>query len=277
MRFVVWMVGLAMFVGCKKAPPATGPAMETDALLEHLSSREVPEVVRSRFSVRLRSKPLGINPPPLGGGVVLERPDRLYLAIMNPVGGVVVSATSDGRRLLFLNQRDRQAFVDEDLVESLAQSTEGQLSPADVVDVFLGLLPVEARHLQRTRREGEQLRMRFQREGGVALTAWVDPVQGTPRRLVLTKGGGRPLVEVTYEPFASQDGEPLLPTRMVWEVPAVELSVDLRFRSWSILDGAPDVFAPEIPDRFEVRPMSAMREGVDVLDVEASAEGEPER
>lgn len=265
---ILWVAG-----GCqKRTPPDALPELAADALLTQLAARAMPDTLRARFSIKMRSKPLGIAAPPLGGGLVVTRPDRAFLTVLNPVGSPVLTVATDGEGLTFLNTRDRQAFREDDVDAILGEASAGQVTLSELIGVLVGLVPVTADDLAKTRREGDALRLQFRRAEGVQVRAWVDPVLGTPLRVEVEDKRGRDVIQAEYAAFEADDGGPLMPTRVTLYVPSVELTLDLRYKTWVALDAPPDVFTPEVPDGWRVLPMSAFAEGLADVASEAGEE-----
>lgn len=261
--------------GCKKKTDTPSlPSLEEPELLSRLAGRPMPDPVRARFSIKMRSKPLGIAAPPLGGGLVVDRPGKAYLAIMNPVGGPVLSVATDGEAFVVLNNRDKQAFYEADAASALGDATAGTLALSDLVDVLVGLLPVTAEQITQRRRDGDATRLTFDRPEGVSLRTWVDPGTGEPRRVEVEDDKGKRLVDADYGPFADLDDGSRMPTRVTLFVPSVELTLDLKYKTWSGLDNPPDVFTPSIPEDFQTLPMSAFAEGLSEVASDTAGEDE---
>ncbi len=250
------------------------PALADDVVLQRLADRTLPDHARARFSIKLRSKPLGIAAPPLGGGLVVSRPDQAYLTVLNPVGGPILTLATDGTRMVFLNNRDKQAFVEEDASTTLGGATAGNVGVDDLVDVLVGLVPVTPDEHVRTRRDGALSRMLFRRQDGATITTWVDPGLGTPTRVEVDDAKGTRMVEAEYGPFEEGETGPGLPTRVTVFVPSVELTIDLRYKAWTPLEAAPDVFRPPVPDDFTTLPMTAFADGISAVGDTGSSEAE---
>lgn len=264
MRGARTLVALLVATGCgaKRVTPQ-GPRLEDDALLQAVRARPVPDVLQGRFSIKMRSPKLGIVAPRLAGALVIQRPDRAWVAVYDPVGSPVVQLASDGARVIFLNGRDRIAVVEEGAADMLAEASGGQLRMADVVDVLLGMVPLD--RLAAVGREAPTepdgpVRYDFRGPADTRVVAWLDAVGGTPTRVELWAGADSPAVVATYPPFTAQEDGTLLPSGLLVEVPVVELSLDLAFKSWTALDAAPDVFAPAVPAGFSAMGFAAYGE-----------------
>lgn len=254
-RFRALVMTVALLAGaCVKKPIVTAPPLEEDALVQLVRSRPVPDSTQARFSIKMRSKPLGIAAPPLGGGLVIARPGRAHVAILGPTGSPVVTLSSDGQRVVFLNAHDRQYISAENAVALLGGATGDAITLDDVALLLLGLLPVEASHVRSKDVLPEGVQFVFDGPAGTVLTALIDPTNGTPVRVSVDDAQGKRTVEATYDPFMPVDTY-LLPSRIELAVPSVELSVDLKFKSWTLITELPDVFSPVAPDGYEVMTM----------------------
>ena len=83
----------------------------------------------------------------------------------------------------------------------------------------------------------------------------IEPSMATARHLTLREPTGRVVLAATFEPFEPMDGGTLVPTRIHVEVPALELTMDLRFKSWETLDELPPVFQRTPPDGWTIEPI----------------------
>lgn len=250
-RFRALAMAFALVAGaCVKKPVVTAPPLEQDSLVQMVRSRPVPDPTQARFSIKMRSKPLGIAAPPLGGGLVVDRPGRAHIAILGPTGSPVVTLSSDGSRVVFLNTHDRQYIFADNAATLLGGATGDAVSLDDVVSLLLGLLPVEAAHVRSKDVLPEGVQFVFDGPAGTVLTALIDPATGTPIHVSVDDEHGKRTVEASYDPFMAVDTF-LLPSRIDIEVPSVELSLDLRFKSWTLLTDVPDVFSPAAPEGYE--------------------------
>lgn len=262
--------------GCKKAKglPVAGPVAPSE-VVERLSAREVPTRAQARLSVKLGSETMKIKAPPLGGGLVVDRPGRAHLAVLNPVGGPVLTLTSDGEAIGMMNAPDRIWVRLDDADAVLGEATEGAVAVEDLVDLLVGLVPVGRARLTdeavvpATDDLGPGARLVYAAPGGVTVDAVLDPTLATPRRVDVHDAKGERLVEAVYEPFAEIEGH-WLPTRVALDVVPIDLQVDLRYKSWKFPDAAPDVFGLVPPDGFAILTMdeyaAAMKEALPPAD-----------
>lgn len=227
-----------------------GAELATDALVQQLRDRTVPNPVQARMSLKANSKPLHLAVPRLGGGLIVDRPGDAFLVVNDPVGSPVITFTTHDGRVVILINREKKFVEKDDAAAALGQATQGSVRLEDAVSMLLGLLPVpDAEASAKEVVEGGVL-LHFSGPSGVQIHALVDPALGTPVRVEVDDAQGKRALNATYEPFEEVDGS-LLPTGVVLEVPSVELELDLRFRSWKALAQAPDVFSPTRPENYE--------------------------
>lgn len=245
----VGLVAVLSATACKKQAPL--PSVAEAQLLEQLRDRPVPDPVQARFSIKMRSDTLKIHAPRLGGGLVVDRPDRAYLAVLDPLGSPVITLSTDGDRVVFVNNRDRQYVAQDDVRGALGTAARAEVRIEDLTGLLLGLLPVEDAQLSVRETTPEGLHLVFTAPGGIEVDALIDPDTATPRRVSVHDAQGAEAVIATYEPYQIVEGL-LLPTAIVLRVPSVDLDLDLRFKTWRAIPEAPDVFSPVAPASYEV-------------------------
>jgi hypothetical protein len=174
--------------------------------------------------------------------------------VYDPVGSPVIQLASDGDRVLFLNSHDREAVEQRGAGDVLAEATGGRFGMNDIVDVVLGRLPLDRLEARGRAETPEGVRYDFVGPDATKVRTWLDPVAGTPVRIEVDGKDGTTALIATYGPFGPVDeaGVILLPTGLVVEVPSVELTLDLVFKTWKLLELAPDVFAPAVPEGYEL-------------------------
>lgn len=252
-RSVRWLAAALLVVGgCAKKPVPTGPRLAEDELLRVVRERATPEVLQGRFSIKMRSPKLGIVAPRLAGALILQRPTNAWIAVYDPVGSPVIQLASDGDRVIFINSHDREAVVQEGTGDVLAEATGGRFGMQDIVDVVLGRLPLHQLQLVEREETPEGMRYGFEGPEQTKVRTWLDAVAGTPTRIEVDGKDGALALTATYPPFTTTETGAVLPAGLAIEVPSVELTLDLVFKTWKVLDAAPDVFAPPAPDGYEV-------------------------
>ncbi len=237
-------------MACKKpASVERLPGMEVDELLMAVRDRFVPNPAQARLSVKMSSEPLKIAAPPLAAGLIVDRPGRAYFALMSPLGGPVLTLVSDGKGAAMTNTRDRQYVYAEDAATMLGEASEGSVRLDDLVSLLLGLVPIsESLVLERTTvAAGVQLVVSG--PGKTVLTTVVNPAQATPVSVSVTDADAATVVTANYEPFELVE-DAWMPTEIHIYVPSVDLKLDLRYKSWKMLDEAPDVFELSAPEGY---------------------------
>ncbi|HMV66259.1 MAG TPA: hypothetical protein PKA64_05375 [Myxococcota bacterium] len=250
MRLGQLIVGMLVLAGCaKKAPVAAAVVMKEDALLTAVRARPSPDPAQAKLSVKVSSRKLGIAAPPLAGGLILDRPGRAYFTMLSPFGSPVLTLTSDGTGVQMLNTQDHQFIYADDAAVALQGASGGTIGIDDVVGLLLGQLPLDPAKVRG--REPVEGGVRFLADGpgGTSLAVVVEEMHATPVRVDVADAGGAPLVSAAYEPFV-EVGAWWLPSRVILEIAPVELSVDVRFKTWAQLDQAPEVFHAIAPEGY---------------------------
>ena len=152
---------------------------------------------------------------------------------------------------------------------ALEEATKGTVRMSDVLDLMVGLLPLlDEDPTARSEEPEVGVRYTFPGPKGTEVRALVDPVQGTPIHVEVDDPKGKLAVTADYAPFvpldpsAEAEAQVLVPGQLVLYVPAVDLTVDLKFKGWAAPEQAPDVFSPEIPGRYEVLAMQDFLAGM---------------
>ena len=249
------LIALLVVGACKKRVTPTGPALPEDALLSAMRARTVPDPVRARFNVKLRSKPLKIPAVSTGGGLVVDRPGKAYVAVFDPLNRPIFVAKSEGVGFAMENHHDKQWVFAEDAKAVLGKATEGAVELDDLVSLLLGLVPVDASTVRSRETVETGVRLVLDGPGGTTLTTVVDPALATPSSVIVDDAEGARVVTATYESFELYDDDvpdgPLLPSRVTIYVESVELTLDLRFKTWKALDAVPEVFGLVAPGGYE--------------------------
>lgn len=223
---------LALGCSSKKkrvAPPITQAAT---TLLDQARAREVPSPVMARFSIKVRSKPLGLGGT-TGGGLQVIRPGRGRIEIYGPLGGSLVSLISDGEAFSVFLPRDQRHLFAPDAEALVREATRGAVGLDDVLGLLVGDVPFGSADLRDVSILQDQTAVRatFVGPNDVAVALDLDPLTLTPSRLVARDAAGAELLGVVYEGWLPLQ-EHLLPARVELTVPAVDLYIQLRYSTW---------------------------------------------
>lgn len=261
-RVAIPLLAVAL-VGCKHKPvaPLAAPTAGIEDVLTMAHVRPVPDPAQGRFTVKMSSKPLKIAAPPLAGGLFVDRPGHLYLAIQGPFGSPVLTLATDGLQAGMLDTQNRRYLLHPDAEGALRALTSDAIGLDDVAAVMLGYLPFDDADVTASRLEGEEIELELAGPNGARMIAALHRSDGTLRRVWVDDAQGVRSLEVTYTPYLPV-GDALLPEQVTFWVPRVELSVELRFREWLAPETVPDVFTPTAPEGFPVVDMvEAFQEG----------------
>lgn len=243
------LMPLVFVLGCGrglKAPPA--PVEQPASLLEVARKRPVPEVVAARVSLKVRSKPLKLAGT-VGAGLVVERPGRGRLDVVGPFGGTLLTLSSDGEALSVLLVGARRHLVAADAEAVVREVSSGAAGLDDLVSVLVGDIPfddVEATAVSAAEDGSAMARLEGPRD--TELEVHLDQA-GMPTRIDAFDPKGGLLLSAVYEGFEEVDGG-TLPTALTLELPSLELTIDMRYKSWSVLGEAPVDFTVGTPEGF---------------------------
>lgn len=251
------LMAVLMMSACKKNRPL--PVVVTSAdvdVLSVLTARETPNVLQARFGIKLKSKVLGMAGTTTGG-LVVEQPTasdagRVYFAILTPLGGPVFAITTDGTSLGILNAQDKVYVRGEGTQFIVGEEGTEQVDVDQLAALLLGRVAIQPERVTHRSRMDDDvlLHVRATGPGGTLLSAELDVRSATPRRLALLNDEGETQVQLDYGPFEVVDGM-TLPSEVTLTVPSVELTVDLRYKSFKELDEAPDVFKVAVPEGYQ--------------------------
>lgn len=270
------VVGALLLAGCGRKPPVAAPAVASlseDALLRQVAARATLDPAKARFSVKMASRPLKIAAPPLAGGLIVDRPGRAWITVLNPVGSPVITLASDGGRVAMVNAHDKQFIAADDAGTALIGASGGEVDLDQVVGLMLGLVPIDPQKVERREVVEGGVRFTASGPGGTTIHAVVEEAFATPVYVEVVGTDGVPVVTATYEPFTVAADDARVPSRIVVLVPSVELTVDVRFKSWESPTELPDVFHPEAPAGFMVMTFAEYAEAMKAQ--RAAAEAAP--
>lgn len=237
--------------GCKKKLPEPIPvALAEDALLVAMRARPLPDPAQAKLSVKLTSKQLGIAAPPLNGGLIVDRPGKAYFTILSPFGGSVFTVATDGTSATMINTQDRQIVRAADAAHLLSGASADAVQLDDLVGILQGLVPLAPGSV--TSREDVEGGVLFKAKGpaNTTIAAVVEKAGATPVRVDVSNAEGALLVTAVYEPFVPSEGGFLVPSRVTLVVLPVDLTVDVKYKTWTVLTTVPDVFTPASPEGY---------------------------
>ncbi len=253
-----WLLG-ALVVGCSRNH-GLPPAVEGQrAILDVALHRPMPPRLQGKLTVKARSSLLGIAGS-TGGALFLDRPGRGHLAVFGPLGGPVMTAQTDGVGLAVAVMRDQRHLVAADAAEVVARATGEQLALDDVLGLLEGQLPfAEADIDDALRRDDGDLELTVRGVRGTRARVVLDDATGTPVSLAVSDRRDTLLFSADYAPFEpfGTDGA-LLPTAVTLTIPALDLVLELKARSWSVPEQLPDVFGLAPPDGFTSGPLEEL-------------------
>ena len=247
---------LCLFViGCGRSLQPEAPAQSPAGIVQMARARPVPDLLRARFNIKVKSKPLNVSGS-TGGGLVTARPGKGHLAVMGPLGSTLVSFTSDGQGMAVLMARKKQHLAADNAEAVLQELTGGAAGMDDVLSVLVGDLPFDAARVRKkTKLRNGNVRVLFAGPDRTEVEAVLEPVHGTLVRLDARSRKGETLLTATYEPFEPLEDGTYMPSRVELVVPRVELTVNLKYKKWERMESAPDVFHTAAPKGVQSKPL----------------------
>ena len=253
----VWLA-LALCVGCPAHHHAIEPAAGSpEGIFEAARARAVPDPLRARFAIKLRSKPLDLAAS-TSGGLIVDRPGQGRVDLFGPMGGPVVTVGSDGAGLEVLLIGQQRDLVANDAESVLRETTGGVAGLDDVFAVLTGDLPFDAATVRDIAKipaaepgGTEWIRAHLDGPKGSIIEVVIDPSNAAPSAITALDKKGSPLITATYDPFQLV-GDAWMPTRVELYVPALDLTVECKYKSWDVLGEPPTNLVPPPPDGFTV-------------------------
>lgn len=261
---------LFVIVGCKTDQPVRAAADDPATVIEMARQRPLPDQLRARFGIRLRSPKLDIAGTTTGG-LIADRPEQGRLDVFGPFGNslVTVAATGGGADLLFATEKKHYDAPEAEAV--LREVTAGLIGLDDFFGLLLGDLPLDDARVRSLKKlEDGTVEAVLAGPRKTMVRTRLDPRHGAPVWLAAIDRDGSELFTVDYEGYSAHDdfGEPLFPDRVTVTIPVIELTLDFRMKAFKALDEVPDVFVPEVPDSFVSEPIEtafeSMAEGLEL-------------
>jgi len=271
------MMGVALVaMACTpKKMRVVAPLGTMGDVLDAARARPTANPVQARFNINVKSKPLGLAFT-TGGGLFIDRPGHLYLAVLGPFGGPQLSVASDGAQVGVLVAREKLYMTASDMPALISQTSQGVLEMDDLLALLIGTFPFSEDEIHKTKSEttdsGEEMvRVDLQGPQRTEARMHLDGREATPRSLTVSGDGKTPLLEASWEPYHITEAGRLVPSRLIVEIPQHDLTIDLRFKSWKPLEKVPDVFTVSAPEGYT---SISLLEQLEKLSVQASGEAE---
>lgn len=249
---LVWTL---FVLGCTRTVPA--PTVDaTASLLEAARARPVPRRAQARMALKVDSPLLGMAGS-TGGALILDRPGRGHLAVLGPLGGPVATAQTEGTGLALAMMGDHRHLVARDAAAVLRATTGDLLDLDAVLGLLVGELPLDPAQVKDQHRLPDgNLEVVVEAPRGVHATAVLDQATATPVSLVVTDRRERTLASASYAPFELDAGSGMvLPTEVTLTLPDLQLTMQLRYKSWTFPETVPEVFSLEAPEGYASGPL----------------------
>ena len=241
------VIGIAAFLlGCGHGLSPEAPADKPESILAMARARPIPNPVRARLGLKIRSKMLGVAAS-TGGGIVAHRPGRGRIDVFGPLGNPLVTVKSDATGLALHLVRDRRHLVASDAESVMLATTGGVIGVDELFAVLVGDLPFDSQRARGLRASDEGVSVHFKMPGKNIVYAVLNPANGTPRSLRAMNSKDELILSAVYGDFEAVGGQ-LMPKHVALELPALDLSIDVKYRSWKILEEPPQVFGLEPPE-----------------------------
>ena len=244
-----WLVFMVV-AGCASRGVKPTENVAPEGVLEMARARPVPTTLQARYNIKIRSKLLDVAGS-TGGGLVTDRPGKGYLAILGPLGSPLLTVASDGEGLAATIPKNERHLVAADAEAVLQEATGGVAGMDDVLALLVGDLPFDEAKVKSKKRLPDGLvQITFAGPSKTTVEVVLNGADGTPRQIRALGPKGQPVLTANYEPFADRDGH-LMPTVVELVVPDLDLTVDLRYKTWKVLEEAPDVFVLQAPEGYD--------------------------
>lgn len=268
MRTFSWLgVSLLWLTGCQHRPPAIEALADVDVMVV-ARARPVLDPVKARFTVKLRSKQLDIAGT-TGGGIIADRPGRSRIELFGPMGGSLLAVVSDGRAISVTLPGAHKQLVSEDAENVLREATGGVAGLDDLVAMLVGDLPFDSAPVRSQRvlpDDAKWTEAVLDGPRGTSIEVQVEREHATPHQMIARNAAGEPLIVARFDSFQEvmRDGAPhWMPTEVDLWIPAVDLTIETRFKDWQPLIEAPAVFSVQPIPGMVVSPLEdAVRDAV---------------
>lgn len=176
--------------------------------------------------------------------LVAERPDRLRLEILSPIGTVFVLTASDGALAAYARD-EATVYRGAASAANLQRYTQVDLPVATAVDLLLGTPPLRGGSDAVVSADGAAAKL-WQESASGATVAWFSPVL-EPTRYEQHDADGRVLLRASFDGYTAVDGV-RLPSRLAIELPASQRRIDIALSEPEVNPPLPEtVFALQTP------------------------------
>jgi hypothetical protein len=185
--------------------------------------------------------------------VLVERPARLRLETLSPLGAVLV-VTVDGKEVAGLYPRDGLFFRSESTKNNLRHTTRIPLELSEITAVLMGLPP----GVGEAGWEFQDGALQRALAGGGKEIVIFDSGLGVPTRWQRVGAGGTIEIGGSFADFSTASSNPF-PLRISLHASADNMSVDLRYRDPELnVEMPPGVFAQQKPAYAKEVPIEAL-------------------
>ena len=242
-RYLVFWV-LMLVMGCPKAPNN----LTDQALLELGQSRDIPYAMRGKFSAKVTAK--GDPMPGLPGAMILHQPDRFRIALNAPIGGPVFTLISDGTGVGLVLHRENVYILVEHAADLLGPLVNQGVGLESLTAVLLGSVPWSETAPSSIEEIEDGIRFVYSGPEGSSVKVQLHP--GGELALLETFDAEDVLVfSVAHREYSKVEGF-RMPKKTYIQMPAADLSVQLKFSDWSELAKIPNAFGLDAPSGVEV-------------------------
>lgn len=247
MRPRLWLAAV-LLLGCtKQVQPKAAAADPADTLVK-ARERSIPDPVRTRLQLKVASPTLDLAGS-TGGGLVIDRPGKGRLDVFGPVGGRLLTASTDGQGMSILLVSQQRLLQAQDAEVVLQELSGGVAGVDDLLAVLVGDLPLDGVEPSEVRADDQGVHVVLPGPADTSISAVLEPERAVPLSMEGHDAEGTLLLSVTYGEYERVQGR-WLPSEVHLAAPAVELTLDLRYQQWAVPTEAPDVFVLDVPDDF---------------------------
>jgi len=252
------MAVAALLMGCPKTDTPVAAKRTPNRVVQAAHDRTVPDALKARFQIKIRSKLLKMAGS-TGAGLLLHRPGKMRLDVFAPIGPPLLQMTTDGEGMTALVMRDRKGLVADDAEALIRSATGGAAGMDDLLAIFVGDLPFESAKPKSMKRVEGGIEVRFEGPKGTRIHVVLGESQGELRRLEAFDAKGSTVLIANVQDYQDVEGV-LLPMVIGLEVPALELTLDIKYKKWLILHEEPQGFDRSVPDSFETQSLQKVLE-----------------